>query len=282
MLLTSCGSVPITGRKQLNLVSDSEVLQSSLTQYKSYMSSATISGEKAQSEQVTRVGKKIAAATEAYLKANGLESEVKNFQWEFNLVKNDEINAFCMPGGKIVVYEGLMKLVSSDDELAVVLGHEVAHAVAKHSNERLSQQVLAQYGAQAVGVLTQGKSAATQQIVNQVYGLGANYGVMLPYSRKHESEADKMGLVLMSLAGYNPRTALTFWQKMSAASTAKVPEFMSDHPSDANRISAIEKELPAIEKQYASYINAGKKTTTTKSTKKTTTKKTSTKKSKKK
>lgn len=282
MLLTSCGSVPITGRKQLNLVSDSEVLQSSLTQYKSYMSSATISGEKAQSEQVTRVGKKIAAATEAYLKANGLESEVKNFQWEFNLVKNDEINAFCMPGGKIVVYEGLMKLVSSDDELAVVLGHEVAHAVAKHSNERLSQQVLAQYGAQAVGVLTQGKSAATQQIVNQVYGLGANYGVMLPYSRKHESEADKMGLVLMSLAGYNPRTALTFWQKMSASSTAKVPEFMSDHPSDANRISAIEKELPAIEKQYASYINAGKKTTTTKSTKKTTTKKTSTKKSKKK
>ncbi len=283
MLLSSCASkVPITGRKQLLLVSDSEVLESSLTQYKSYMSSATISGEKTQSEQVTRVGKKIAAATEAYLKANGLESEVKNFQWEFNLVKNDEINAFCMPGGKIVVYEGLMKLVSSDDELAVVLGHEVAHAVAKHSNERMSQQVLAQYGAQAVGVLTQGKSAATQQIVNQVYGLGANYGVMLPYSRKHESEADKMGLVLMSLAGYNPRTALTFWKKMSAASTAKVPEFMSDHPSDANRISAIEKELPAIEKQYASYINAGKKTTTTKSTKKTTTKKTSSKKSTKK
>lgn len=285
MLLSSCGSVPITGRKQLNLVSDSEVLQSSLTQYKSYMSSATISGEKAQSEQVTRVGKKLAAATEAYLKANGLESEVQNFQWEFNLVKNDEINAFCMPGGKIVVYEGLMKLVSSDDELAVVLGHEVAHAVAKHSNERMSQQVLAQYGAQAVGVLTQGKSAATQQIVNQVYGLGANYGVMLPYSRKHESEADKMGLVLMSLAGYNPRTALTFWQKMASSSTSQVPEIMSDHPSDANRISAIEKELPAIEKQYASYINAGKKTTTTTkktTTKKTSTKKTSTKKSKKK
>lgn len=279
MLLDSCGSVPITGRKQLNLVSDSEVLQSSLTQYKSYMSSATISGEKAQSEQVARVGKKLAAATEAYLKANGLEAEVQNFQWEFNLVKNNEINAFCMPGGKIVVYEGLMKLVASDDELAVVLGHEVAHAVAKHSNERMSQQVLAQYGAQAVGIFTQGKSAATQQIVNQVYGLGANYGVMLPFSRKHESEADKMGLVLMSLAGYNPRTALTFWQKMASSSTAKTPEFMSDHPSDAKRIADIEKELPAIEKEYASYINAGKKTTTTTTTtKKTTTKKSTSKK----
>ena len=204
LLLSSCSSVPISGRKQLNLVSDSEVLQSSLTQYNSYMKSATISGEKAKCEQVTRVGKKLAAATEAYLNANGLQAEVANFKWEFNLVKNSEINAFCMPGGKIVVYEGLMKLISSDDELAVVLGHEVAHAVAKHSNERMSQQVLAQYGAQAVGILTQGKSSATQQIANQVYGLGANYGVMLPFSRKHESEADNMGLVLMSLAGYEP------------------------------------------------------------------------------
>lgn len=270
LLLSSCGSVPITGRKQLNLVSDSEVLQSSLTQYLSYMKSATISGEKTQCEQVNRVGKKLAAATEAYLKANGLSSEIANFQWEFNLVKNTEINAFCMPGGKIVVYEGLMKLISSDDELAVVLGHEVAHAVAKHSNERMSQQVLAQYGAQAVGVLTQGKSSATQQIVNQVYGLGANYGVMLPFSRKHESEADNMGLVLMALAGYNPRTALDFWKKMAASSTAKIPAFMSDHPSDSKRIADIEKLLPSIEQQYASYINAGKKTTTTtkKSTKK--------------
>lgn len=292
LLLTSCGSVPITGRKQLNLVSDSEVLQSSLTQYASYMKTATLSGEKTQSEQVTRVGKKIAAATEAYLNQNGLSAEVKNFQWEFNLVKNDEVNAFCMPGGKIVVYEGLMKLVSSDDELAVVLGHEVAHAVAKHSNERMSQQVLAQYGAQAVGVLTSGKSTATQAIINQVYGLGANYGVMLPYSRKHESEADYMGLVLMSMAGYNPQVALEFWQKMSASSSAKVPEIMSDHPSDANRIAAIKKKLPEIEKTYAAYINAGKeqqaassaKKSTSTSKKKTTTtkKKTATKTSKKK
>lgn len=271
MLLNSCGSVPITGRRQLNLVSDSEVLQASLTQYASYMKSATLSGEKTQSEQVTRVGRKIAAATESYLKNNGLSSELQNFAWEFNLVKNDQINAFCMPGGKIVVYEGLMKIVKSDDELAVVLGHEVAHAVAKHSNERMSQQVLAQYGASAVGLLTQGKSSATQAVANQVYGLGANYGVMLPYSRKHESEADKMGLVLMSLAGYNPDVALSFWQKMAASGTAKVPEFMSDHPSDSKRIAAIQKELPAIKQHYAAYINAGKPATTSASSKNTST-----------
>ncbi len=149
MLLTSCGSVPITGRKQLNLVSDQEVLAASLQQYASFMQTATISNKKTQSAQVTRVGQRIAQATEAYLRYAGLESELQNYAWEFNLVKSDDVNAWCMPGGKIVVYEGIMNLVSSDDELAVVIGHEVAHAIAKHSNERMSQQVLAQYGAMA-------------------------------------------------------------------------------------------------------------------------------------
>ena len=280
LLLQSCGSVPITGRKQLNLVSDSEVLQSSLTQYNSYMKTATLSGEKTQSEQVTRVGKKIAAATEEYLKTHNLASEVKNFSWEFNLVKNSEINAFCMPGGKIVVYEGLMGIVSSDDELAVVLGHEVAHAVAKHSNERMSQQILAQAGAQAIGAVTSGMSSATQAVASQVYGLGANYGVMLPYSRKHESEADYMGLVLMTMAGYNPEVAKPFWQKMASSGSAKVPEILSDHPSDEKRIANINKWVPEIEKEYAQYIK--KPATTTTTTKKTTTKKKTTKKSSKK
>lgn len=250
LLLTSCGSVPITGRKQLNMVSDSEVLQSSLQSYTSFMSTAKISTQKTQSAQVTRVGKNIAAATEAYLKAAGMESEIKNFAWEFNLVKSDEVNAWCMPGGKIVVYEGIMKLVSSDAELAVVLGHEVAHAVAKHSNERMSQQMLAQYGAQALSILTSGKSSTTQAIAQQVYGLGANYGVMQPFSRKHESEADYMGLILMSIAGYNPDVALTFWKKMSAASGSKVPEILSSHPSDATRIADIQKKLPEVKKEY--------------------------------
>jgi predicted Zn-dependent protease len=197
---------------------------------------------------VTRVGKKIAAATEEYLKNNGLANEVQNFAWEFNLVKDNQINAFCMPGGKIVVYEGLLKICSSDDELAVVVGHEVAHAVAKHSNERISQELLAQYGASIVSQALSEKSENIQKIGNTVYGLGAQYGVTLPFSRKHESEADYMGLIFMTMAGYNPNTAVTFWQKMSASGGASIPEFMSTHPSDATRISDIQKYLPELQK----------------------------------
>ena len=248
LFLAACSSVPLTGRKQMLLVSDSEVLSSSLTQYSDYMKTATKSTSKNGSVMVTRVGKKIAAATEQYLKNNGLESEIKNFSWEFNLVKDDQVNAFCMPGGKIVVYEGLMQLVDSDDELAVVVGHEVAHAVAKHSNERMSQQLMAQYGAQIIGQALSNKSAAVQQIGNSVYGLGAQYGVMLPFSRKHESQADYMGLVFMTMAGYNPEVAVNFWQKMSAGKSGATPEFMSTHPSDATRISDIQKYLPELEK----------------------------------
>ena len=152
------------------LVSDSEVLSSSLTQYSEYIKSAPISSNATKKAMVTRVGKKIAAATEQYLENNGMSGEVRNFSWEFNLVKDNQVNAFCMPGGKIVVYEGLMNLVSSDDELAVVIGHEVAHAVAKHSNERMSQQLVAQYGAKILGEALSGKSAAIQKAGNIVYG----------------------------------------------------------------------------------------------------------------
>lgn len=249
LMLAGCGSVPVTGRRQVLLVSDQEVLTSSLTQYNDYMKSAPRSSSTKQSAMVTRVGKKIAAATEQYLRQNGLANEVKNFAWEFNLVKDEQVNAFCMPGGKIVVYEGLMKLVSSDDELAVVIGHEVAHAVAKHSNERMSQQILAQYGAQVLGQSLSQKSAAVQNIAKQVYGVGAQYGVMLPFSRKHETEADYMGLIFMRMAGYNPDVAIGFWQKMSAGG-AKVPELMSTHPSDSRRISDIQKALPEIKAKF--------------------------------
>ena len=248
ILLSSCGSVPLTGRKQILLVSDQEVLSSSLTQYSEYIKSAPLSTNTKGKAMVTRVGKLIAAATEEYLKANGLAAEVSNFAWEFNLVKDDQVNAFCMPGGKIVVYEGLLNLVSSDDELAVVVGHEVAHAVAKHSNERMSQQLMAQYGAQILNQALSKKSEAIQQAGNTIYGLGAQYGVTLPFSRKHETEADYMGLIFMTMAGYDPNVAITFWQKMSANSGAQVPEFMSTHPSDATRINDIQKILPELNK----------------------------------
>ena len=250
MLLAGCSSVPLTGRKHVLLVSDQEVLSSSLTQYNDYIKTATKSSNAKQSAMVTRVGQKIAAATEQYLRQNGLESEVKNFAWEFNLVKDQQLNAFCMPGGKIVVYEGLLGIVSSADELAVVVGHEVAHAVAKHSNERMSQQLMAQYGAAILGQAVSNRSTAVQQLATSVYGIGAQYGVMLPFSRKHESEADYMGLVFMTMAGYNPDAAVGFWQKMSAGGSGSVPEFMSTHPSDATRIAEIKRWLPEIKAKY--------------------------------
>ena len=281
VLLTACNKVPISGRNQLNLVSDSEVLQASLASYKEYMGKATKSTETVKSAQVTRVGQKIAAATEAYLNANGMSDQVKNFAWEFNLVKDSQLNAFCMPGGKIVVYEGIMNIIASDDELAVVMGHEVAHAVAKHSNERLSQQKALEYGGAILGAVIQGQSQQTQNLAAQVFGLGANYGVMLPFSRKHETEADNIGLVLMTMAGYNPDCAMTFWQKMSSNSGNNKLEFLSTHPSDATRIANLQKQIPMVKQQYGAYIKPAT-TTTTSTTKATTTKKSSKKSSKKK
>ena len=210
LLLAGCSSVPLTGRKQVLLVSDQEVLSSSLTQYNDYIKTAKKSTNANKSAMVTRVGKKIAAATEDYLRANGMADEVKNFSWE----------------------------------------HELAHAVAKHSNERMSQQLMAQYGAAILGAAVSNKSAAVQQAANTVYGVGAQYGVMLPFSRKHESEADYMGLVFMTMAGYNPDVAVNFWQKMSAGKSGSTPEFMSTHPSDATRIAEIQKVLPAIKTKY--------------------------------
>ena len=216
------------------------------------MKGAKLSANQNNTALVKRVGQRLATAVETYLKNNGYESELKNFQWEFNLVANNQANAFCMPGGKIVVYEGIMNLISSDDELATVLGHEVAHAVAKHSNERMSQQLLAQYGAQALGSILQNQTAQTQQIAQQVYGLGANYAVMLPFSRKHEMEADDMGLVLMAIAGYNLDAALNFWQKMAASSgNSGKSDIASTHPSDAKRIANLQKKIPEVKKQYA-------------------------------
>lgn len=250
-LYIGCSTVPITGRKQVLLVSDQEILSASLTQYSSYMNSASRSTNPTRSSMVTRVGQRIAAATEKYLRQNGLENELANFSWEFNLVNDTQINAFCMPGGKIVVYEGLMKLIDSEDELAVVVGHEVAHAVAKHSNERMSQQMLTQYGAQVLSAAVAKKSEMIQSMAGQIYGLGAQYGLTLPFSRKHELEADYMGLILMTIAGYNPDVAVGFWQKMSADGT-QTPEFMSTHPSDAKRIKEIQEELPKIKKAYQS------------------------------
>lgn len=263
--LSSCSTVALTGRKQLMLVSDEEVMSLSNQSYSQYMSGANVSTNRTNTAMVERVGRRIANAVETYLNANGRSSDVKGYSWEFHLVQNSQANAFCMPGGKIVVYEGLLPITQTESALAIVLGHEVAHAVAKHSAERMSQQLIANYGSLALGVLLSGKTTATQNLAQSVYGLGANYGVMLPYSRKDESEADQMGLIFAAMAGYNPNVAVSFWQRMSQNSS-KTPEFMSDHPSDAKRIAAIQKNLPMALKYYKP------STITIKSSKKTSTK----------
>lgn len=249
LLFSSCGSVPVTGRKQLNLVSNQEVLTISLQQYQQFIKSAPISNDKKNTALVQKVGRNIANAVETYLKNNGYADELSSYAWEFNLVKSADVNAFCMPGGKIVVYEGILPYTQDETGLAVVLGHEVAHAVAKHANERMSQQMMTEYGTAAIGTALGGTSAGVQQAAAAAIGLGSQYGILLPYSRKQELEADKLGLIFMAMAGYNPSQAAAFWTRMSQQGSS-TPEFMSTHPSDNTRIQQIEKDLPEAMKYY--------------------------------
>ena len=249
-LMYACSSVPITGRKQLSLVSDSEVMTLSLQEYDKYIKSAQRSTDKANTALVVKVGQNIAGAVTAYYKSVGQESLLSGYAWEFNLMKDNQVNAFCLPGGKIVVYEGILPYTQNETGLAVVLGHEVAHAVAKHANERMSQQVAAQYGSAALGAVLSSQSGTVQELGSAVYGLGAQYGVMLPFSRKQELEADELGLVFMAIAGYDPHQAVPFWQRMSEQG-GSTPEFMSTHPSDQTRIKKIQDEyLPLALKYY--------------------------------
>jgi predicted Zn-dependent protease len=248
-LMSGCSSVPITGRRQLSLVSDQEVLSLSLQQYDEYIKSAPLSTDKANTALVMKVGQNIANAVKLYYKSINMESMLDGYSWEFHLVKDPQVNAFCMPGGKIVVYEGILPYTQNETGLAVVLGHEVAHAIAKHANERMSQQVVSQYGSAALSAVLSNSSSTVQSIGQTIYGLGAQFGVMLPFSRKQELEADHLGLIFMAIAGYDPNQAIPFWERMSTQGGG-IPEFMSTHPSDGNRISQIEKELPEAMEYY--------------------------------
>lgn len=279
MMLASCGTtstVPITGRKHNLLVTDAQVLSLSNQQYSEFMKTAKVSTNATNTAMVKRVGQRLANAVESYLRNNGMSSEIQNFSWEFNLVQNKEANAFCMPGGKIVVYEGLLPITQNEASLAIVLGHEIAHAVAKHSAEQMSKKLRQQYGTQigsaVVGTLF-GSDAASigTAIAQQGFDL-AN----LKYSRDDETEADHMGLIFAAMAGYDPQVAISFWQRMSSASGSSQSDFLSDHPSDAKRIAALKQEMPEALKYYAASGYA--KQTKTSTTKKTTTKKTSTRK----
>jgi predicted Zn-dependent protease len=261
----TCGSVPITGRQQLMLVSDQEVLTLSLQEYDNYIKTAKKSTDKNATALVVKVGTKIAQAVEAYYKVTGMESLLEGYSWEFNLVEDPQVNAFCMPGGKIVVYTGILPYTQDETGLAVVLGHEVGHAIAKHANERMSQQMAIQMGGSAVSGILEKKSSTVQTIVSTVYGLGTQVGVVLPFSRKQELEADHLGLILMAIAGYSPEAAIPFWQRMSQQGGGTL-EFLSTHPSDNTRISEIQKEIP----EALEYYNSVKGTTAPASTKKAT------------
>lgn len=268
LLLSSCGTVPITGRRQLNLVSDGEILSASATQYRQFISKSQLSNNGTYNAKVTQVGRRLAVATNAFLKQNGYESMLSSLSWEFNVVDSKQVNAFCMPGGKIVVYTGLLNLVGngahSDDELAAVMGHELSHALAKHANERISNQMLVQAGGQILGAAVGSRSQMLGSLINQAYGIGAQVGVMLPFGRKQEYEADKMGLVLMAMAGYDPRYAVNFWQKMAQSKGgSQTNELLSTHPSDANRIKAIEAYLPTALQYYQGGSSTQSRSTST-------------------
>jgi predicted Zn-dependent protease len=252
-VLVGCGTtstVPITGRKQTLMVSDGDMLSLSTQQYKQYMQSARPSTNATNTAMVKRVGQNLANAVTTYLQNNGYAAEVQNFAWEFNLVQDNQVNAWCMPGGKIVVYEGLLPVTQNEASLAIVLGHEIAHAVAKHSAERISKEYKNQYGAAILGTVTQaaGISQGTQQLIDLVQQVGGSL-LTSGFSRKQESEADHMGLIFAAMAGYDPNTATTFWQRMAAQGSGGGGLF-SDHPSDATRIKDIQKWMPEALRYY--------------------------------
>lgn len=250
LLLEACGSVPFTGRRQLQLVSNEEVIALSLQQYQEFMRQAPVEKGTANAQMVNRIGTRIAEAVKTFYTNNGYASELNNYNWEFSLVKENSVNAFAMPGGKVVIYTGLLPVTKTEEALAVVVGHEIAHVIARHSSERLSQQVALQYGGAIAGGLL-GNSQAMQQLGGTVFGLGAQYGVMMPYARKQEYEADEIGLILMAIAGYDPRVAVPFWTRMAESSGgAQVPEFMSTHPADSKRIARIESIMPNVLQYY--------------------------------
>lgn len=275
VLMVSCGTtrtVPLTGRQQNLMVEDGQILSLATQQYQEFMKSAKLSTNAANTAMVKRVGQNLANAVVNYLNTAGLSSEVANYKWTFNLVQDKQVNAWCMPGGLICVYEGLLPVTQDEASLAIVLGHEIAHAVARHSAEQMSTQIKQQYGMQiGAAVLGQvGMGANTSAIIQAIAAQGFNFK-NLKYSRNHENEADHMGLIFAAMAGYDPRVATTFWQRMAASKTTQTAEFLSDHPSDATRIKNIQGWMPEALRYYnpkvASTVPTAKTTKTAKTLK---------------
>ena len=256
LVVVACSTNAITGRKQLSLVSDSEMQAAAVTQYQSFLTSNKVvtSSQSKDAEMVKRVGSRIAAAVTKYYKKTG-QADLSDYQWEYNLIQSDDVNAWCMPGGKIVVYTGILPVAQNEAALAVVVGHEVAHAVLKHGAERMSQGLVQQLGGVALSVALSNKAAETQNLFMQAYGMGSTVLGVLPHSRNQELEADHYGLIYTALAGYNPREAVSLWQRMEQLSGGnKPPEFMSTHPSEQNRIAKLEELMPEALKYYTPIV----------------------------
>lgn len=247
-IFNSCSTVPIIGRKQLNLLPESQMVDMSLTNYKTFLDSANVYQKGNDLQMVINSGKRISTSVEKFLADNNLSDRISSFKWEFNLVEDSIPNAWCMPGGKVVFNTGIIPICETEQGVAVVMGHEIAHAVARHGNERMSQGLITQLGGMAIDVATQEKPEQTRSIFMTAYGITTQVGVMLPYSRKHEYEADKLGLIFLTMAGYNPEEAISFWQRMSKLGGAGVPEFLSTHPMSENRVAALKEALPELEK----------------------------------
>lgn len=254
IIFAACKTVPVTGRKQLNLVPNGMIQSMAFTQYDSVVKTSRILGSWEPSAQlVSRVGNNIQRAVETYMQQNGMASELKGFKWEYNVIDENVMNAWCMPGGKVVVYTGLLPVSQTEQGLAVVMGHEIAHAIARHGNERMSEGLLVALGGLVLEEALKEKKAETQAIFLGLYAIGSNLAFSLPNSRMQESEADKLGLIFMSMAGYDPAEAIPFWQRMAAVNQgAKVPEFLSTHPSDETRIRKLSAIIPEIKMKYYS------------------------------
>ncbi len=250
--LAACSKNSITGRNQLALLPESELRSMAASEYQQFLSQNKVvsaSGSK-DAEMVRRVGTRLVAAINKYYATKGLANELEGYKWEYNLVQSDDVNAWAMPGGKIVVYTGLLPVTQNEAALAVVLGHEITHALAHHGNERMSQQMVAQGIGVVGGVLTSGNSQVSN-IFNNIYGPGATVGVLLPNSRKQELESDRYGLIFTAMAGYNPREAVPLWERMKALSgNNKPPEFLSTHPAEDTRIQKLQEMMPEALKYY--------------------------------
>lgn len=253
LFLIACTKVPISKRKQMNLLSESRMMSMSEEAYGDFLKknkSKVLPKEHPKSEQIQEIGDRIAKGAKEYLVQNNYEDRIDGFDWQFRVVKSKTANAFCMPGGRVVFYTGIMDVAQNQDALiAVVMGHEIAHAIARHGNERMSQQLMIQTGATTLSVATREQPQVTRDILLQSYGVGTKLG-SLKYSRKHESEADKMGLVFMAKAGYDPEKAVEFWQKMSEQGGEQPPEFISTHPNHDSRIQTLKDFMPKAKKFY--------------------------------